>query len=163
MRLALAQAELAAACGEVPVGAVLVLTDGQVFASHNHPIAAHDPSAHAEVRVIRQACKQIKNYRLTGARLYVTLEPCIMCAGLLLNSRVQQLYYGASEPKTGAVDSLYQVLCDQRLNHQLIVEKGLLADESSALLKHFFRQRRNKKKAPPKGCLVESYSKLTDR
>jgi len=144
MRLALAQAELAAACGEVPVGAVLVLADGQLFAAHNHPIGEHDPSAHAEVRVIRQACSQIKNYRLTGARLYVTLEPCLMCAGLLLHSRIHSLYYGASEPKTGAVHSLYQVLCDERLNHQVMVEQGILADESSALLKDFFRSRRRK-------------------
>lgn len=148
MRLALEQAALAAACGEVPVGAVLVLGDDCFFAAHNHPIGEHDPSAHAEMRVIRQACSHLQNYRLTGARLYVTLEPCLMCAGLLLHSRIQHLYYGANEPKTGAVDSLYQVLCDERLNHQISVEQGILGDESSALLKDFFRSVETKKDTP---------------
>jgi len=142
MQLALEQAELAAQAGEVPVGAVLVLEDGQVFASHNAPITLHDASAHAEMRVIRVACEATGNYRLTGSTLYVTLEPCTMCAGCIVHARIAQVVYAASDSKTGAVESLYHLLSDTRLNHQSEVVGGVLADASAALLKQFFRDRR---------------------
>lgn len=142
MQQALLQAELAAASGEVPVGAVLCLPNGESFSAHNAPISTHDASAHAELRVIRQACQKSGNYRLTGSVLYVTLEPCLMCTGLIIHARIDTLVYAASDPKTGAVHSLYQVLQDKRLNHQVTVIHGVLAETSSAMLKAFFRARR---------------------
>jgi len=142
MRQAMQMAEKASESGEVPVGAVIVLSDGQVFAAHNAPISMNDPSAHAEMRAMRAACAAVGNYRLPGARLYVTLEPCIMCAGAIIHARIGQLIYGASEPKTGGVESLYQLLTDPRLNHQVTLSRGVLADECSAQLRLFFRQRR---------------------
>jgi len=142
MRLALEQAELAAQAGEVPVGAVLVLENGQVFSSHNAPISLHDASAHAEMRVIRAACATTQNYRLVGSSLYVTLEPCAMCAGCIIHARIGRLVYAASDTKTGAVESLYQLLSDKRLNHQPQITAGIMADESSSLLKRFFKRRR---------------------
>ncbi|MFQ5345955.1 MAG: tRNA adenosine(34) deaminase TadA [Mariprofundus sp.] len=142
MQIALEQAELAAQAGEVPVGAVLVLENGKVFASHNAPISLHDASAHAEMRVIRAACRAIQNYRLVGSSLYVTLEPCAMCAGSIIHARIKRIIYAATDPKTGAVRSLYQLLSDTRLNHQPQVTAGILADESSMMLKQFFKRRR---------------------
>jgi len=147
MQMALKQAELAAQAGEVPVGAVLVLEDGQVFANHNAPISLHDASAHAEMRVIRDACAAIGNYRLTGSTLYVTLEPCAMCAGAIIHARIARVVYGANDTKTGAVKSLYQLLSDQRLNHQAEVIGGVMADAAGLLLKQFFRDRRKHNKA----------------
>lgn len=144
MKIALEQAELAAQAGEVPVGAVLVLEDGQVFTSHNAPIKLHDASAHAEMRVIRAACAATENYRLVGSSLYVTLEPCTMCAGAIIHARIDQIIYAASDPKTGAAKSLYQLLSDKRLNHQPQVTAGIMADESSLLLKQFFKLRRKR-------------------
>jgi len=143
MQLALEQAELAAQAGEVPVGAILVTKNGRVFASHNAPVSLHDASAHAEMRVIRDACAASRNYRLTGSTLYVTLEPCAMCAGLIVHARIQRLVFGANDPKTGAVMSLYKLLSDKRLNHQVEITGGVMADASGTLLKHFFRNRRN--------------------
>lgn len=142
MRLALRQAELAARDGEVPVGAVLVTDDGEVFSSHNAPITLHDASAHAEMRVIRMACEAEQNYRLTGSTLYVTLEPCTMCSGAIVHARIRRVVYGATDPKTGAVESLSNVLSDSRLNHQPEVVSGVLANECGALLKQFFKDRR---------------------
>ncbi|MDQ6982413.1 MAG: tRNA adenosine(34) deaminase TadA [Mariprofundus sp.] len=139
MQMALKQAELAAQAGEVPVGAVLVLENGQVFSSNNAPISRHDASAHAEMRVIRAACAATQNYRLVGSSLYVTLEPCTMCAGCIIHARIGRLVYAASDPKTGAVKSLYQLLSDKRLNHQPQVTASIMADESSRLLKQFFK------------------------
>ncbi len=147
MRLALQQADLAAEQGEVPVGAVLVLADGQVFKAHNAPISQHDVSAHAEIQVMREACQSIGNYRLVGAQLFVTLEPCLMCAGAMIHARIQRLVFAASEPKTGAVHSLYQVLSDTRLNHQPEVIGGVLQEEASTQLKYFFKARRQTKNA----------------
>jgi len=143
MQIALQQAELAAAAGEVPVGAVLVLSDAQVFSAHNAPITQHDASAHAEMRVLRSACQAINNYRLNGSTLYVTLEPCCMCAGAIVHARIDRLVFAATDPKTGAVESLYQLLNDQRLNHQVEINSGLMAETSSALLKRFFKVRRS--------------------
>lgn len=143
MRLALAEAEAAAERGEVPIGAVLVDGAGRVLAQNgNRSIELSDPGAHAEMLVLREAGKRIGNYRLTGTTLYVTLEPCLMCAGALVHARVERLIYGAIDPKAGAVDSLFKVGQDSRLNHQVAVESGLLAEESAAILRNFFRMRR---------------------
>jgi len=146
MQQAFEQAALAAESGEVPVGAILVLPDGQQFVAHNAPISMCDASAHAEMQVIRAACTAIGNYRLLGAQLFVTLEPCIMCAGVILHARIKRVVYGASEPKTGAVESLYQLLSDSRLNHQVELEGGVLTDVCSAQIKAFFKARRGQRK-----------------
>ncbi|MFQ6757691.1 MAG: nucleoside deaminase [Deltaproteobacteria bacterium] len=143
MAVALAEARLAAARGEVPIGAVLVDSAGQIIAQNgNRTIELCDPGAHAEMLVLRQAGRLQGNYRLPGTTLYVTLEPCVMCAGALVHARVSRLVYGAIDPKAGGVVSLFQVGQDTRLNHLLAVEGGLLAAESATLLKDFFRQRR---------------------
>jgi len=143
MQIALAQAKLAAQAGEVPVGAVLITADEQQFISHNAPISLHDASAHAEMRVIRSACETVGNYRLTGSTLYVTLEPCAMCAGAIVHARIARVVFGANDAKTGAVESLYQLLSDQRLNHQPEVVGGVMADACAAVLKQFFSDRRS--------------------
>ena len=145
MSLALQQAEIARGIGEVPVGAVLVLNDGSVHAAHNAPISLHDASAHAEMRAIRAACAAVGNYRLAGSTLYVTLEPCTMCAGAIVHARIDRVVYGATDPKTGAVESLYSILSDERLNHQPEITAGVMADACGALLRDFFRSRRNNK------------------
>ncbi|HKJ83931.1 MAG TPA: tRNA adenosine(34) deaminase TadA [Mariprofundaceae bacterium] len=142
MRIALQQAEIATEKGEVPVGGVLVLPDGRHVVGHNAPISMHDATAHAEIRTIRAACQLTDNYRLTGSTLYVTLEPCTMCAGAIVHARIARVVYGARDPKTGAVESLYRVLDDVRLNHQPQVHGGVLAEACGALLKDFFRGRR---------------------
>jgi tRNA(adenine34) deaminase len=144
MAVALAEARFAAARGEVPIGAVLVGSDGQIIAQNgNRTIELCDPGAHAEMLVLRQAGRLLGNYRLPGTTLYVTLEPCVMCAGALVHARVSRLVYGAVDPKAGGVVSLFQVGQDTRLNHLLAVEGGLLAAESAILLKDFFRERRS--------------------
>jgi len=143
MAVALAEARLAAGRGEVPIGAVLVDSGGQIIAQNgNRTIEQCDPGAHAEMLVLRQAGRLLGNYRLPDTTLYVTLEPCVMCAGTLVHARVSRLVYGAVDPKGGGVVSLFQVGQDTRLNHLLTVEGGLLAEESATLLKDFFRQRR---------------------
>jgi len=143
MAVALAEARLAAERGEVPIGAVLVDGAGQIIAQNgNRTIELCDPGAHAEMLVLRQAGRLRGNYRLPDTTLYVTLEPCVMCAGALVHARVSRLVYGAVDPKGGGVVSLFQVGQDTRLNHLLAVEGGLLAEESGTLLKDFFRQRR---------------------
>ncbi|HIJ89673.1 MAG: tRNA adenosine(34) deaminase TadA [Desulfobulbaceae bacterium] len=143
MAVALAEARLAAERGEVPIGAVLVDNSGQMIAqSGNRTIELCDPGAHAEMLVLRQAGRLRGNYRLLDTTLYVTLEPCVMCAGALVHARVSRLVYGAVDPKAGGVVSLFQVGQDTRLNHLLDVEGGLLADECATLLRAFFRQRR---------------------
>ncbi len=142
MRLALAEAEKAFSEGEVPVGAVIV-RDGEVVASaHNGPIGLKDPSAHAEILALRSAAAREGNYRLTGTTLYVTIEPCLMCAGALIHARVSRLVFGAPDPKGGAVASLYRVLDDNRLNHRIGVIGGVLAEECSEIMSRFFRQKR---------------------
>jgi tRNA(adenine34) deaminase len=142
MRLALVEAQQAAERGEVPVGAVLV-QDGQVIGrGFNQPISSQDPSAHAEMVAIRQAATARQNYRLPGSTLYVTLEPCTMCAGLLVHSRIARLVYGASEPRAGAVASRSQVLEQPWLNHRMQVEGGVLAQECGEVLTRFFKARR---------------------
>ncbi|MCP1647056.1 tRNA adenosine(34) deaminase TadA [Pseudomonas nitroreducens] len=142
MREAMALAEQGAALGEVPVGAVLVL-DGQVIGrGFNRPITAHDPSAHAEMVAIREAAAAAKNYRLPGSTLYVTLEPCSMCAGLLVHSRIQRVVFGATEPKSGVVVSRGNFFEQDFLNHRVLVEGGVLGEECSAMLSAFFKARR---------------------
>lgn len=142
MRRALALAQAAAAAGEVPVGAVLV-RDGQLIGEgSNRPIGRADPTAHAEILAIRDAAQRVGNYRLPGSTLYVTVEPCTMCAGALVHARVETLVYGAAEPKAGAVVSTARVLDNPRLNHRVAVVGGVLADEAARLLQEFFAARR---------------------
>ena len=142
MALALQQAEIAAENGEVPVGAVLVGKDGLLAAAGNSPISLVDPSAHAEIIAIRAAAKLLRNYRLPGTVLYVTLEPCIMCMGALIQARIHRLVYGAADLKTGAATSRYAIGSDQRLNHSLVVRGGVLADQCGKLLQKFFQDKR---------------------
>jgi tRNA(adenine34) deaminase len=142
MSIALQQADIAAQNKEVPVGAVLVLPDGSFHAAHNAPISEHDASAHAEMRVIRAACQAVGNYRLAGSTLYVTLEPCLMCAGAIVHARIARVVYGASDPKAGAVESLYHILSDTRLNHRPQVSGGLMAEACGEPLRAFFQSRR---------------------
>lgn len=142
MRLALEQARLGAAAGEVPVGAVLVRDEVLLAAGFNHPIAAHDPTAHAEIDVLRRAAQVLGNYRLVGSTLYVTIEPCTMCAGALVHARVARLVYGAAEPRAGAVCSHFRLLDSEVYNHRVSHTGGVLADACSALMTDFFRGRR---------------------
>ena len=142
MAQALAQASLAAAAGEVPVGAVLV-RDGQVLASaYNQPITLCDPSAHAEMLALRAAGLGEGNYRLPGTTLYVTLEPCAMCAGAMLHARVDRVVFGAPDPKTGAAGSALDLFSVKQINHQTQVDGGLMAEECGQILKDFFKERR---------------------
>lgn len=142
MRLALKEAGLAFQKGEIPVGAVLVLKGEVISASHNLREALKDPTAHAEILSLRAATQASDSWRLSGAALYVTKEPCVMCAGAMVNSRIARLVYGCRDEKAGGVESLYRILGDPRLNHQVAVVSGVLADESADLLRRFFRQRR---------------------
>jgi tRNA(adenine34) deaminase len=142
MREALAQADLAAVAGEVPVGAVVVLDGRVIGAGHNQPIGANDPTAHAEVVALRSAAIAIANYRLTGATLYVTVEPCLMCVGAMIHARVGTLVYGASEPKAGAIDSTQRAHEHPALNHRMTVVAGVLAAECGQRLKQFFADKR---------------------
>ncbi|BCG26728.1 tRNA-specific adenosine deaminase [Pseudomonas tohonis] len=145
MREALALAAEGAALGEVPVGAVLV-QDGRVIGrGFNCPISRHDPSAHAEMVAIRDAALALENYRLVGSTLYVTLEPCSMCAGLIVHSRVARVVYGATEPKAGVAISRGQFFTQDFLNHRVLVEGGVLAGECGAILSEFFKARRSLK------------------
>jgi tRNA(adenine34) deaminase len=142
MREALLLARQAETVGEVPVGAVLV-KDGILLGSGwNQPIGAHDPTAHAEVMALRAAAGSIGNYRLTGTTLYVTLEPCAMCAGAMVHARVARLVYGAADPKTGAAGSVFDLTGTDKLNHRLEVEGGVLAEECGGLLREFFSRKR---------------------
>jgi tRNA(adenine34) deaminase len=143
MRHALALAEEAAAAGEVPVGAVLVLNGEAVGEGWNRPIAAHDPSAHAEILALRSAGARLRNYRLPGTTLYITLEPCVMCAGAAVHARVERVVYGTPDPKGGACGSVFDLLpSDSRFNHRIECLGGVLAEPCAELLRGFFRQRR---------------------
>jgi tRNA(adenine34) deaminase len=142
MRAALELAEQAQAVGEVPVGAVVV-KDGEVIGrGYNHPISGRDPTAHAEIAALREAARHIGNYRLGGCDIYVTLEPCVMCAGAILHARIARVLYGARDPKTGACGSVSDPFANARLNHHTSVAGGVLAEESGALLRAFFAARR---------------------
>ncbi len=142
MEAALAQARLAAEGGEVPIGAVVVY-QGMIIAHAQNCVIRHvDPTAHAEIIAMRTAAKALSNYRLCGCTLYVTLEPCAMCAGAMIHARIDRLVYAAPDPKAGACGSVLAVLNHPQLNHQMEVEQGILADESAELLRSFFRERR---------------------
>ena len=143
MREALDEARRGAADGEVPVGAVVVMEGTIVARAHNAPIALADPTAHAEVLALRAAGEKRGNYRLTGATLYATVEPCAMCCGAALHARVARVVYGAPDPKAGAVDSLYRLLDDARLNHRAAAMGGVLAGEAAQLLSAFFETKRS--------------------
>ena len=142
MDLALAEALKAAGAGEVPVGCVVVLDGAVIGRGFNHPITAHDPTAHAEIIAMREAAAHLKNYRLTGVTLYCTLEPCMMCAGAMIHARIGRLVFGTPDPKAGSAGSIYNVLTDPRLNHRVDVLTGVREDECSALLREFFAGRR---------------------
>ncbi|MCD6526193.1 MAG: tRNA adenosine(34) deaminase TadA [Desulfuromonas sp.] len=146
MKMALEQARQAEALGEVPIGALIVL-DGRVIASAgNRRETWQDPTAHAELIALREAAKRTGSWRLEGATLYVTLEPCVMCMGGIILARIPRLVYGARDPKMGAVGSIYDFSTDERFNHAVTVTEGVLADECSEMLSVFFRQLRQKKK-----------------
>ena len=143
MDRALACARQARDAGEVPVGAVLVDVDGQCLAeAGNAPIAMHDPSAHAEMLALRRAASKLGNYRLPGTTLYVTLEPCPMCAGALVHARVARIVYGAADPRAGACGSVFDLVRNEALNHRIDISSGVRAKESEDLLKAFFAERR---------------------
>jgi tRNA(adenine34) deaminase len=142
MRAALDQAQQAESQGEVPVGAVIVLDGAVVGSGHNSPIADSDPSAHAEMNALRAACKATGNYRLDGATIYVTLEPCVMCAGALVHARVRRLVYGARDLRFGGAGSKFQVADSELLNHRLEITEGVLGAECLSLLQRFFAERR---------------------
>jgi tRNA(adenine34) deaminase len=142
MREALLEAEQAFAKGEIPIGAILVHNKKIIARGHNRREELTDPTAHAEIIVLRQAGSLLGSWRLTEAALYVTIEPCPMCAGALVQARISRLVYGAADPKAGAIESLYRIASDERLNHRLEVTGGVLAEEAATLMRRFFRNRR---------------------
>lgn len=151
MRLALAQAEQARALGEVPVGAVVVKDDQVIASGFNQPISRHDPSAHAEIVALRAAAQRLGNYRLPGCELYVTLEPCAMCAGAMQHARIERVVWGAPDPKTGACGSVINLFDQPLLNHHASVQGGILQAESAHMLQAFFAERRQAAKARRSG------------
>ncbi|OYY22571.1 MAG: tRNA adenosine(34) deaminase TadA [Thiotrichales bacterium 34-46-19] len=142
MERALALAQQAESLGEVPVGALVVIDGVCVSEAFNQPISQSDPTAHAEMLALREAAKKVQNYRLVNATLYVTLEPCTMCAGALIHARVQRVVYATTEPRTGAAGSVFNVLQNDQLNHRCEVHSGLMADQASEQLRRFFKARR---------------------
>ena len=145
MQEALVLAREAAACDEIPVGAIVVDANGAVVGrGFNQPIVRHDPTAHAEVIALRDAALQMNNYRLPGCTLYVTLEPCVMCAGAMFHARISRVVFGASDPKTGVGGSVINLFSEERLNHHAELLGGVLAEECGALLSTFFASRRSK-------------------
>lgn len=147
MREALAQARAAWAAGEVPVGAVVVKGGEIVGRGYNSPISLHDPSAHAEIQALRDAARNLGNYRLVGCSLYVTIEPCVMCAGAIMHARIARVVYGAAEAKTGACGSVVDLFAEERLNYHADVVPGVLAEECGGLVSAFFAERRRQQKA----------------
>jgi tRNA(adenine34) deaminase len=142
MRLALEDAEAAFDADEVPVGAVMVQGDAVIARTHNRRESSNDPTGHAELLALRVASQKLQRWRLSDSTLYVTKEPCIMCAGAMVNARLGRLVYGCRDEKGGAVDSLYKLLSDNRLNHQVEIVSGVLGDECAEMLKRFFQERR---------------------
>lgn len=142
MQRAIELARVAEQQGEVPVGAVLVKDNQIIGEGFNAPISTHDPSAHAEIQAIRAAASTIGNYRLLNTTLYVTVEPCVMCAGAIVHARVSEIVFGASEPRTGAAGSVFNILQSSELNHRVEIRSGVLQEECAGLLKKFFQQRR---------------------
>jgi tRNA(adenine34) deaminase len=147
MQRAFELAQKAESNDEVPVGAVVVYKDQIIGEGWNQPISSNDPTAHAEIIALRDAANKIGNYRLPDATLYVTLEPCAMCAGAIVHARLQKLVYAADDPKTGACGSVFNLLQTEELNHKVAIEKGILEEESRTLLQNFFKLKRKK------GCL----------
>jgi len=142
MNLALAEAKKAEASGEVPVGAVIVVEGAVIARAFNQPIGLSDPTAHAEIAALREACRGVGNYRLSGATMYCTVEPCMMCAGAMIHARLSRLVFGTPDPKAGSAGSIYNVLTDPRLNHRVEVVSGIREEECAALLRDFFARRR---------------------
>lgn len=143
MRIALNEAWKAYDLGEVPVGALIIDSDGAVLGkAHNETIARNDPTAHAEILALREAAATVENYRLLNTKLYVTVEPCMMCAGALIHARVEEVIYGARDPKWGGVTSLYRICEDERLNHRLKVSSGVLESDCGEVIKRFFIEKR---------------------
>ena len=147
MQIALDLAQQAAIAGEVPVGAIVVKNGEIIGRGSNAPITTHDPTAHAEIRAMRDAAKHLGNYRLVGCTLYVTLEPCAMCCGAIQHARIAKLLYGASDPKTGACGSVVNLMAEPKLNHHAEISGGVLAEPCGALLSSFFSERRKKAKS----------------
>jgi tRNA(adenine34) deaminase len=143
MRIALNEANLAMEENEIPVGAVLVQNDRLIAKSHNQPIKTNDPTAHAEIQLLRKAGLKQKNYRLIGSTLYVTLEPCAMCFGAMIHARIERIVFGASDPKTGVCGSCINLNEENFFNHKISITSGVLESESSELLKLFFKSKRN--------------------
>jgi len=142
MKIAISEANLATNEGEIPVGAILI-QDGKLIATaHNQPILNHDPTAHAEVEVLRKAGRKLKNYRLSGSTLYVTLEPCAMCLGAIMHARVERIVYGASDPKTGVCGSKTDLTSESFFTHKVKVDGGVLEEENKEILQSFFKSRR---------------------
>ena len=166
MRLAANEARKAGASGEVPVGAVVVKDGVVIAAGSNLPIGAHDPSAHAEMIALRAAAESLSNYRLPECELYVTLEPCAMCAGAMLHARLKKVIFGAYDPKTGAAGSVVNLFDNDHLNHQTALQGGVLQEECGALLKDFFAARRKQERPTQRGnsavvfrrCVVDTSS-----
>jgi tRNA(adenine34) deaminase len=144
MREALRLARQAESCGEVPVGAVVVGEGRVIGTGFNHPIGQQDPTAHAEIAALRDAASRLGNYRMPGCDLYVTLEPCVMCAGAIMHARISRVFFGASDPKTGAAGSVLNLFAESMLNHHTRVSGGILAEECGVLLSDFFAKRRAK-------------------
>ena len=142
MAFALEEARFAARAGEVPVGAIVVVNEAVIGRGYNQPIRSSDPTAHAEIVAIRDASGRAGNYRLTGATLYSTIEPCAMCAGAMINARIERLVFGARDVRAGAVKSVFEICTESSLNHQVEVVEGVRADEARILLQEFFRVRR---------------------
>ena len=142
MKIAIEQAQIAEENGDVPIGAVIVFEKQIIGKAYNQREQLQDPTAHAEIIALTQAAAFIESWRLPGCTMYVTLEPCPMCAGALVLARIDRLVYGCDDPKTGAIKSLYNIVTDERLNHTINVTSGVLAEDCSALLQHFFRRRR---------------------
>jgi tRNA(adenine34) deaminase len=142
MNIALDEAKIAALQDEVPVGAVLVKDNQEIARGHNMPIQSNDPSAHAEIVVLRKAGIELNNYRLPNLSLYVTLEPCLMCAGAIMNSRIAKVFYGANDPKTGVAISVLNVFDNKQINHHCQIEGGILDHECGEILKDFFKNKR---------------------
>jgi tRNA(adenine34) deaminase len=142
MRIALEEAGLARAAGEVPIGAVIVRGEEFLASAHNSPISLNDPTAHAEILAIRRAAAAMGNYRLSGATLYVTIEPCLMCAGAILQARIGRVVFGAADPKSGGVVSLYRLFDNGRLNHTVAFTEGILYEACAEILSGFFREKR---------------------
>ncbi len=158
MKHAIIQAKKALDLGEVPIGAVIALNGQIIAAGYNSVITNCDPTAHAEIQAIRHAGKILGNYRLTEAELFVTVEPCVMCAGALIHSRIKRLVFGASEQRTGGINSVYRILQDGLLNHTTLITSGVLEDECRQLMQDFFRKRREEQKLA-KAALKQNYER----